>query len=520
MRNETLGKVQSDLAEERDHYAELYEFSPVARLSLDAKGRILGTNRAAATILGADRQALLKLSLSDVVDPGSQERCRRHCLEAFASGAGKPAEIEVRTADGTPRFVRLESVARDTRQGRVCFVALVDVTERRQAEAALRELNATLEQRVAARTRELAGQRERLQAILDTSPEAIITADTEGMMRSANAAAMRIFGYSEAEFIGRNISLLMDSPEREQHRGHLERYLKTGKGQVFGRGRDVIGLTRSGQPLPLHIMVSDVQLPEGRTFIALLRDLTEQRKLEEELRARLEDIAQMHRLHAVGEFAGLLAHQLNQPLAAIRGRAEALLARLRRGESDPARATAALETVVEQSERAAQTIRDLRAFISRQPPDAVECDINAVLNSACGLMGLQARDAGVRLTLELGDELRHVLARPAQVEQVLINLIDNALDAITETGRKNGAVTVRSELDAGGAAIRVTILDSGPGLDQAEVARVFEPLYTTKKDGMGMGLPISRSIVLDHGGQIWAEPGAGGCFRFTLPLAR
>jgi len=249
-------------------------------------------------------------------------------------------------------------------------------------------------------------------------------------------------------------------------------------------------------------------------------DVTEQRRLERELRQRLEDVAQMHRLHAVGEIAGTLAHQLNQPLAAIRSFGEAALARLRRNEVDPERLRRMLTDIVAQSERGAQAIRDLRGFLVRQPQELAECDFNAVVRAACALVEAIARDAKVRLEMDLGERLPPVRLRPAQIEQVIINLVDNAIDAILEASAPGGRITVSTSLEKSESAVTVTMRDSGPGLDAESARKVFEPLYTTKQHGIGLGLSIARSIIEDHGGRIWAQAGDGGFFAFTLPAAQ
>jgi len=269
-------------------------------------------------------------------------------------------------------------------------------------------------------------------------------------------------------------------------------------------------------------------------MIGICFDITERKQAEQE-RARylhLENIAQMHRLHTAGEFAALLAHQLNQPLSAIRSFAEAAMARLRHGTEQVERTRQTLTDIVAQSERAAQSIRDLRQFLARQPLEMTVADLNAHVRSASGLMNILARSHAIQVTLDLAKSLPMVAMRPAQIEQVLINLMENAMDAIRHTsassthvadtmgGAINGTIQVSTQFDPSRNELMITVLDSGPGLD-AETAKIaFDPLYTTKKNGIGMGLTISRSIVEDHGGRIWAEAQPGGCFKFTLPVTK
>jgi PAS domain S-box-containing protein len=268
-------------------------------------------------------------------------------------------------------------------------------------------------------------------------------------------------------------------------------------------------------------------------MIGICFDITERKQSDQERERYLhqENIAQMHRLHIAGEFAALLAHQLNQPLSAIRSFAEAGLVRLRHGTEEPERTRQTLTDIVAQSERAAQSIRDLRQFLARQPQAMTVADLNAHVRTASGLMSILTRSYAIRLSFDLSKSLPMALMRPSQIEQVLINLMENAIDAIrhnpamnavvTDTlgDQMNGTIQIATLFDSECNELIVTVRDSGPGLDTGAAKMVFDPLYTTKKDGIGMGLTISRSIVEDHGGRIWAEAGPGGCFKFTLPVA-
>ncbi len=247
-----------------------------------------------------------------------------------------------------------------------------------------------------------------------------------------------------------------------------------------------------------------------------------QAERERDKYTRMENMAQMHRLHIAGEFAALLAHQLNQPLTAIRSFAEAGIARLRKGKLEPEQMRETLNDVVTQSERAAGSIRDLRKFLARQPQEMTPGDINAEVNAACMLMDIMARGRKIKIKLNLAVDLPLVSMRTSQIEQIIVNLMENAMDAINQEKDKpnGGSIEINTHLDADNREIVIDILDSGPGLDEEAVGRVFDPLYTTKKNGIGMGLVISRSIVADHGGRIWAEPGSGGRFFFTLPVPK
>ncbi len=245
-----------------------------------------------------------------------------------------------------------------------------------------------------------------------------------------------------------------------------------------------------------------------------------QAELERDKYTRMENLAQMHRLQIAGEFAALLAHRLNQPLTAIRSFAEAGIARLRRGKLDPIEMRETLNDVVAQSERAAGSIRDLRKFLARQPQEMMMGDINAEVNAACALMDVLAHGRKIKLRTDLAKDLPLVSMRSSQIEQIIVNLVENAMDAINHTVPNGGTIEIGTRLDENSGEIVISIQDSGPGLDDKTVGLVFDPLYTTKMNGIGMGLAISRSIIADHGGRIWAEPGPGGHFFFTLPVQK
>ena len=256
-------------------------------------------------------------------------------------------------------------------------------------------------------------------------------------------------------------------------------------------------------------------------MIGICFDITERKQADQERERYLhqENTAQMQRMHIAGEFAALLAHQLNQPLSAVRSFAEAGLARLRRGTDAPGRMQETLADIVAQSERAAQEIRDLRNFLARQPQEMAASDLNTLVRAANSLMSTLMRNRKIRVTLDLPNSLPMVLMRASQIEQVFINLMENAADVVSQNILGNGAIHISTQLDVVHNVLITTVRDNGSGLDAAAAKRVFDPLYTTKNNGIGMGLAISRSIVEDHGGRIWAEPGMSGCFKFTLPVA-
>lgn len=229
-------------------------------------------------------------------------------------------------------------------------------------------------------------------------------------------------------------------------------------------------------------------------------------------------LAHAHRLITAGELAAALAHELNQPLAAIATFSEACTQQLKRGNADRQKLLHNAEQISLQAQRAGQTIRELRAFLTKTETQRTVLDLNQLIRSTCNLIAAEARARAVAITFDLAEKLPPVRVARVHVEHVLLNLVQNAIEAIRGAAMPDGTVTLSTR---GGKVAHVSVRDTGPGIDAEIMQSIFEPFYTTKAEGLGMGLAISRSIVEAHDGQLWAEPAAGGgtVFHFTLPFA-
>ena len=528
MQNVALLNAQADLALARDRFVDLYDFAPIAYLTLDDESRIREANLTAGSLLGIARRQLVGKKFEQFVSPEQQKNFRHYQRKVFDSAATRGCDLTVRRRDGSTFAARVEGMRiEDLTTGAALWRCVIsDISERTRAEEALRareleveRLNAELGRRVDEGTAQFEEQSVRLQAIVDTVAEGIITFDQDGIVDSINAAALHIFGYRAEEVRGRAIGLLVP-----RARGKARHDFGPEHESVIGPARAVSGRHRQGQLLELELSLSKIVLPQTRRFVAVIRDVSERRRLETQLRERQEDAAQLHRLRTAGELAGVLAHQLNQPLTAILGFAEAAAGKLRRGVVGADQLSGALAEIIEQAHRAANVIRDLRHFLSRERGEMLSADLNATARRVYELMGVLANDAGVALRLDLGATVPPVPMLKSQIEQVLLILIDNAIDAIVEQRsqaqpavQEPAAISLSTTLGEGGSVI-VTVRDTGPGLDEKRAHRVFDPLYTTKLNGVGLGLSIARSVIEAHGGRIWADPGAVGVFHFMLPV--
>lgn len=354
-----------------------------------------------------------------------------------------------------------------------------------------------------------------LQSILDTVPDAMIVIDEAGVMRSFSVAAERLFGYSAEEALGQNVSILMPAPYQEAHDGYLERYRTTGERRIIGIGRVVVGLRKDGSTFPMELAVGEMRTGERRFFTGFVRDITERRQAEGSLQELQSELIHMSRLTALGEMGSALAHELNQPLSAI-GNYLNGVRRMLAGNPDPAVVKDALDRAAAQTLRAGDIIRRLRDFVSRGETERRVESVSKIVEEASALALVGAKEQEVRVTMKLRPEADAVLADRVQIQQVLLNLMRNALEAMV--GSPVRRLTISSVV--AGDMAEISVADTGPGLAEEIRDNLFQPFMTTKAQGMGVGLSICRTIVESHGGKIWCDPakGGGAVFRLTLPL--
>jgi two-component system sensor kinase FixL len=367
-------------------------------------------------------------------------------------------------------------------------------------------------------SRALAEREAHLLSIYDTAPDALIVIDENGVTQSYSAAAERMFGWSASEVLGRNVKMLMPQPFRAEHDGYLNRYLDTGERRIIGIGRIVVGERKDGSTFPMELAVGEVRSERGRVFTGFVRDLTERQATETRLQELQSELVHMSRLSAMGEMASALAHELNQPLSAIANYLSGAKRLLERAGVDESRAADALEKAADQALRAGEIIRRLRDFLAHGEGERRVEDLPKLVQEACALALVGAKEHGVRVHYALARDVEAVFVDRVQIQQVILNLVRNAIDAMAEHPRRELTIATTAVDDA---MAMVSVIDTGPGVDEAAATKLFQPFITTKASGMGVGLSISRTIVEAHGGRIWTEPNAGGgaIFRFTLRLA-
>lgn len=355
-----------------------------------------------------------------------------------------------------------------------------------------------------------------LRSVLETVPDAIIVIDDRGLIQSFSPAAERLFGYPARDVTGQNVKMLMPQPYRDEHDGYLERYRRTGERRIIGIGRVVLGRRADGSTFPMELAVGEINLEGRRMFTGFVRDITERQVARERLQDLQSELLRASRLSAMGQMASALAHELNQPLTAIINYVQATRRMVGNPNIARDRLDETMDKAVMQANRAGQIIHRMRQFLTKGETERQPESINKVLEEASALALVGAKESGVVVRMELGTDLPQVVVDRIQIQQVILNLIRNGIEAMQ-------GVTRRELLIATGTAdsdmVQVTITDSGPGLAPEVAEQLFQPFVTTKEKGMGLGLSICRSIIDSHGGKIWAKPNpaAGVTFAFTLP---
>ena len=363
-----------------------------------------------------------------------------------------------------------------------------------------------------------AGGVSQLRAVLDTAVDGIIIIDGLGIVRLYNPACQKIFGYTADEVVGRNVKMLMPAHYRDAHDGYLKHYHQTHQRRIIGIGREVEGRRKDGGTFPMDLSVGEARQGDETVFVGIIRDISERHRMHQRLLEMQAELVHVSRLSAMGEMASTLAHELNQPLTAVMNYVQAAQRMVATPDRFPAqRISEIMGKAVDQAARAGQIIRRLREFIRRGETDRVLADANQVVREAGGLGLIGAREQGISASYALAATLPPVLIDQIQIQQVILNLVRNSVEALRAASRREIAFHTAVTNDG---FVEVVISDSGPGLAPEIVDRLFHPFVTTKPNGTGIGLSISRSIVEAHGGRLsfLPSPAGGAAFRFTLPI--
>ena len=429
------------------------------------------------------------------IHPDDRDRVRREVfLERPDEGSHFDVDFRIVLPGGAIKCVRSTGhPVRNISGDLVEYVGTsIDVTERKRGEQATRLLA----------------------AVVESSHDAIVSKDLDGIITSWNKGAERLFGYAAEEAVGQNITLIIPPDRRDEERAIIERLMR-------GEGVDhfeTVRIRKDGSLLDVALTISPIKDAAGGIVGAskLARDITERKRAEDALRQAQADLAYMSRVTTMGELTASLAHEIRQPISAAVTNAKTCLRWLRRDEPDVAEACEAASRLVKDVMRAADIIGRITSLFKKGALQRDLVDVNELIREMIVLLRSEASRYSISIRSELAENLPKVMADRVQLQQVFMNLMLNAIDAMKE-GSGGSELTIKSE--AGDAQLLISVSDTGAGLPPEHAEQIFKAFFTTKDAGTGMGLPISRSIIESHGGRLWATgvPGSGATFQFTLP---
>jgi PAS domain S-box-containing protein len=351
--------------------------------------------------------------------------------------------------------------------------------------------------------------------VLETALDAVVIMTSDGVVADWNDRAAAVFGWSRDEAVGRAMAnLIIPERYREAHRNGLQRYLETGIGNVLGTRIEVAGLRKNGKEFPVELSISRVRDSKSVLFVGCLRDVTERNAL----RLARGEVSRVTQQMAMGEMAASIVREINQPLAAVAANANAGLRRLASSGPDIDEVRAALQLIVNGSQRVREVIDNIRLIFNTDPPTKALLDVNKLIRGVITLLRGEIENQRISVRTELANELPPVPANQVQLRQAIVNLVTNAIEAMDGVADRPGILRIKTEVYET-SHLLITVEDSGTGIDPKDLDRILDPFFTTKSNRMGMGLSICWSIIANHGGRLAVAHGQpyGSIFQVFLP---
>jgi PAS domain S-box-containing protein len=498
-------RYEDALRESEQHMRQVLEALPIAVFTTDAAGKITFCNGAATALAGRQPRpgedewfTTWKLRRSDGTPMPHDERPLAMALRDNRLVPGIEALAERPDGKRVPIMVGAASF-KDGVEG-VAF--LVDLSEQKRTQEELRS------------------SEEQYGVVIEAATDVVVTMDERGLILLANPATTKTFGYAPEELIGKPMTMLMPESFRKLHESGFRRYLSTGQRHLNWQGTEVVGLRRNGEEFPVEVSFGELIHNGHKIFTGFIRDISLKKRAEEErerLRRTQSDLAHINRVSTMGELTGSLAHEIKQPIFAAMTDARTCMRWLARDEPDLAEAKEAASRLIKDVTRATEIINRIGALFKRDEQPRELTDINRLILEMMDLLDTEANRYSILIHGNLSKDLPQVMADQVGVQQVLMNLMLNGIEAMKDAG-KGGELTIGSQLKDS-RELLISVRDTGAGFPPEQAHRIFDAFYTTKTQGTGMGLAITRSIIESHGGRIRArsQPGSGATFEFTLP---
>jgi len=445
----------------------------------------------------SQREKISAARIRSVIHPEDRELVRKLVENSLTTTEEVQGEYRIVLGDGRVRWI--------TRRGRVEFNGggqpawergvLMDITDRKLAE-------------------------ERLRLVVDAAPAAMIMADKQGRITLINKRVETLFGYTRGELIGQRVEMLIPERFRSHHADYRHGYFCDAQARPMGAGRELFGQCKDGSEVPVEIGLNPVHTSEGLCVLASIIDISERKQSELEAARQRHELAHLSRVTMLGELSGSLAHELNQPLTAILSNAQAAQKLLGDGTADVGELREILAEIVDEDKHAGEVIRRLRLLFKKGNVEqrSADLDINEIVQDVLKLMRNDLLNQDVILRTELDQNLPVVEGDRVQLQQVLLNLVLNGCEAMTDYDSSERQLFITSTAENG--AVRVSVSDRGGSIPEEKMEQVFEPFFTTKAEGMGLGLSVCRTIINAHRGNIWVtnNPDGGATFHFSLPI--
>jgi PAS domain S-box-containing protein len=474
----------------------------------DASGWIHWYNKRWHDYTGTTLEEMQGWGWQKVHHPDHVGRVVERIRQSFESGTPWEDIFPLRGRDGSYRWFLSRALPIRGATGEVIrwFGTNTDITEQIAAEKKLRDLNETLEQRVEAETQE------RLQ-IWNVSEDLLAVADLDGTYVSVNPAWTTTLGWSERELLGKPSQWLLHPDDREKTVAETRHLAQGGKTlRLESRFRHKDG--------SYHWLSWKAVADRDRIY-AMGRDITDLKAAENQLREARRELTQVSRRTTMATMSAAIAHEIKQPLGAIVAFANAGLRWLDRPSPDLDEVRASFRQIVAGGVRAGEVIQSVRAVFAHNHQAESRLDASGLVRDAIALVRSDVEAAGVSIELGLAGDLPQVMGHRGQLQQVILNLIGNAVEAMRPDLQRARILTLKTE-SSGHAGVAIAVRDSGIGIDPQNIDRIFNAFFTTKSNGMGMGLAICRSIIEAHGGTLAVQPGQPhGCeFHVVLPHAQ